>query len=101
VLLGPWGNGLGKWVARADVGFDLGPAGHPGHRDAVKAVCEPVRVAVVEDDDGREHGPGLHGLGVLRGDPFDRLLIAQALVEDLTLVSNETLFDSSGVKRLW
>jgi PIN domain nuclease of toxin-antitoxin system len=34
-------------------------------------------------------------------DPFDRLLIAQALVEDLTLVSNESLFDSYGVKRLW
>jgi PIN domain nuclease of toxin-antitoxin system len=34
-------------------------------------------------------------------DPFDRLLIAQALVEDLTLVSNEALFDSYGVRRLW
>jgi PIN domain nuclease of toxin-antitoxin system len=34
-------------------------------------------------------------------DPFDRLLIAQALVDDLTLVSNEALFDSYGVKRLW
>ena len=34
-------------------------------------------------------------------DPFDRLLIAQALVEDLTLVSNEAIFDGFGVKRLW
>ncbi len=34
-------------------------------------------------------------------DPFDRLLIAQALVEDLVLVSNETIFDASGVKQLW
>ena len=34
-------------------------------------------------------------------DPFDRLLIAQAMVEDLTLVSNETIFDGFGVKRLW
>lgn len=34
-------------------------------------------------------------------DPFDRLLIAQALVDDLTLVSNEALFASYGVKRLW
>lgn len=42
--------------------------------------------------------------GALSGahkDPFDRLLIAQALVEDLVLVSNETLFDSFGVQRLW
>jgi PIN domain nuclease of toxin-antitoxin system len=34
-------------------------------------------------------------------DPFDRLLIAQALTENMTLVSNERLFDGFGVKRLW
>jgi PIN domain nuclease of toxin-antitoxin system len=34
-------------------------------------------------------------------DPFDRLLIAQALVEDLVLVSNEVLFDGFGVQRIW
>lgn len=34
-------------------------------------------------------------------DPFDRLLIAQALVESVELVSNEELFDSFGVRRLW
>ena len=34
-------------------------------------------------------------------DPFDRLLIAQAQIEDAYLVSNETLFDTFGVLRLW
>ncbi|WP_428151763.1 type II toxin-antitoxin system VapC family toxin [Brevundimonas sp.] len=34
-------------------------------------------------------------------DPFDRMLIAQAILRDLTLVSNEKLFDSFGVARLW
>ena len=34
-------------------------------------------------------------------DPFDRMLIAQALAGDLTLVSNERVFDSYGVSRLW
>lgn len=34
-------------------------------------------------------------------DPFDRLLIAQALLEGMTLVSNETRFDEAGVSRLW
>jgi PIN domain nuclease of toxin-antitoxin system len=34
-------------------------------------------------------------------DPFDRTLISQALVEDLTLISKEELFDNYGVKRLW
>jgi PIN domain nuclease of toxin-antitoxin system len=34
-------------------------------------------------------------------DPFDRMLIAQALLEELTLVSNEARFDAFGVHRLW
>ena len=34
-------------------------------------------------------------------DPFDRMLIAQALLGNLVLVSNETLFDRYGVRRLW
>jgi PIN domain nuclease of toxin-antitoxin system len=40
-------------------------------------------------------------LDLTHRDPFDRLLIAQALAEDLTLVSNEQVFDSFGIKRLW
>ena len=34
-------------------------------------------------------------------DPFDRMLIAQALSRNLFLVSNESLFDLYGVRRLW
>ena len=34
-------------------------------------------------------------------DPFDRMLIAQALVEGLVIISNETLFDQFDVPRLW
>ncbi len=34
-------------------------------------------------------------------DPFDRMLMAQAMLDDLTLVSNERAFDSYGVRRLW
>ena len=34
-------------------------------------------------------------------DPFDRLLIAQAQIEQAQLVSNETLFDRFSVRRLW
>ncbi|HYC65934.1 MAG TPA: type II toxin-antitoxin system VapC family toxin [Reyranellaceae bacterium] len=34
-------------------------------------------------------------------DPFDRMLIAQAMLDDFTLVSNERAFDMYGVKRLW
>lgn len=34
-------------------------------------------------------------------DPFDRMLIGQALVDGLVIVSNEALFDGFGVPRLW
>ncbi len=36
----------------------------------------------------------------LHKDPFDRMLIAQALAENMTLVSNERAFDAYAVKRL-
>jgi PIN domain nuclease of toxin-antitoxin system len=35
------------------------------------------------------------------GDPFDRLVIAQALAEDFTLVSCDSEFPPYGVKLLW
>jgi PIN domain nuclease of toxin-antitoxin system len=40
-------------------------------------------------------------LGHEHRDPFDRMLIAQALADGLTLVSIETVFDAFGVTRLW
>ncbi len=38
--------------------------------------------------------------GTLR-DPFDRLLIAQSLNHELSLVSSESVFDDFGVTRIW
>jgi PIN domain nuclease of toxin-antitoxin system len=35
------------------------------------------------------------------GDPFDRLLVAQALTEGVVLVSADAAFDPYGVTRLW
>ena len=34
-------------------------------------------------------------------DPFDRLIIAQAKIENMTIVSKDILFDDYEVKRLW
>ena len=48
-----------------------------------------------------EHGQDAGALPGLHRDPFDRILIAQAKAEHMTLVSNETLFDAYGVVRLW
>jgi PIN domain nuclease of toxin-antitoxin system len=48
--------------------------------------------------------PHAQAAGALPGphrDPFDRMLIAQAMLDDLVLVSNESAFDAYGVRRLW
>jgi PIN domain nuclease of toxin-antitoxin system len=34
-------------------------------------------------------------------DPFDRMLVAQAILVDLTLISNEVVFDRWAIRRLW
>lgn len=34
-------------------------------------------------------------------DPFDRMLAAQCLVEDIALLSSDPLFDQYGVRRIW
>lgn len=48
----------------------------------------------------------MHGqiAGSLPGDhrdPFDRMLIAQAMLESMTFVSNEARFDAFAIKRIW
>jgi PIN domain nuclease of toxin-antitoxin system len=47
------------------------------------------------------HGQVAGALPGPHRDPFDRMLIAQAMLEDLVLVSNEREFDAYGVGRLW
>jgi PIN domain nuclease of toxin-antitoxin system len=41
------------------------------------------------------------GLPFHHRDPFDRLLIAQALVEQIAVVSVDSQFDAYGVNRIW
>jgi PIN domain nuclease of toxin-antitoxin system len=48
-----------------------------------------------------KHAARLTNLPFHHKDPFDRLLIAQTLVEQLPIVSNDTVFDAYGVQRLW
>jgi PIN domain nuclease of toxin-antitoxin system len=35
------------------------------------------------------------------GDPFDRILAAQALAEDIPVISTDTKLDLFGIRRLW
>jgi PIN domain nuclease of toxin-antitoxin system len=48
-----------------------------------------------------EHGMRAGLLPVQHKDPFDRMLAAQSLAENLTLVSNDEIFNAYGVSRLW
>ncbi len=47
------------------------------------------------------HTAALTTLPYHHKDPFDRLIIAQALVENVSLVSVDSSFDAYGVTRLW
>jgi PIN domain nuclease of toxin-antitoxin system len=47
------------------------------------------------------HGQAAGALPGPHRDPFDRMLIAQAMLDDLVLVSNERAFGAYGVRRLW
>ncbi|GAA0598832.1 type II toxin-antitoxin system VapC family toxin [Caenispirillum bisanense] len=47
------------------------------------------------------HGETAGSLTGLHRDPFDRMLAAQALLEDMTIVSRDEALDDFGVRRLW
>lgn len=47
------------------------------------------------------HGQAAGALPGPHKDPFDRMLIAQAMLDNMILVSNEQAFDRYGVRRLW
>jgi PIN domain nuclease of toxin-antitoxin system len=55
---------------------------------------EPLAITV-------EHARLAGSLGAAHKDPFDRMLAAQALVEDLPLVTNDLAFAAFGVRVLW
>lgn len=47
------------------------------------------------------HTTMVEGLVAHHRDPFDRLLVAQAMTECLSLVSADGIFDQYGINRLW
>lgn len=48
-----------------------------------------------------DHSEHQIGLPLHHRDPFDRLLAAQALVENVTFVSADVIFDAYGTLRIW
>lgn len=47
------------------------------------------------------HGVEAGRLPLVHGDPWDRVLAAQAIAEDMTVVSNDKKLSALGAKRLW
>ena len=78
---------LGKLATASELVQDFG-----GYVDREKFMSLPV-----SQDHGIRAGmlPGPHQ------DPFDRMLIAQAEIEKLFIVSNEKIFDQYGIRRVW
>jgi PIN domain nuclease of toxin-antitoxin system len=56
-----------------------------------------IEILAITADHGVRAGllPGPHQ------DPFDRMLIAQALTEDIPIVSNDRALDGYGARRVW
>ena len=48
-----------------------------------------------------EHISKLISLPFHHRDPFDRILVAQSLIENVPVISNDAALDSYGMKRLW
>ena len=48
-----------------------------------------------------KHAAVLTTLPLHHRDPFDRLLIGQAVAEGISIVSSDAAFDAYGVERLW
>jgi PIN domain nuclease of toxin-antitoxin system len=48
-----------------------------------------------------DHATMVETLAGHHRDPFDRLLVAQAMLERLPIVSSDSVFDEYGIKRFW
>ena len=80
------------------------------YRSGRLATAAPILIRLQEDLAERnffelplslEHGRRAGELADEHGDPFDRLLAAQAIVEDMAIVSNDERLSALGAKRLW
>lgn len=77
-----------------------------GKLDHASTLAANVRAAIASQAFSELPISVAHGqiAGALAGehrDPFDRMLIAQAMLESMTFVSNEARFDAFAIKRLW
>jgi PIN domain nuclease of toxin-antitoxin system len=87
----PWEVAIKVSKKKLDI---LGP--YPGF---FRQNMTATRFQYLETSD--EHLDVVAGLTFHHKDPFDRLMIAQSLVEQVAIVSIDTQFDAYGVTRIW
>lgn len=75
--------------------LDLGLSFDEFLRDQLSSTA--FEVLTVETD----HLVTLASLPLHHRDPFDRLLIAQAISEDLTIIGTDSAFESYPIRRIW
>ena len=93
-------------IVSAVTAFEITTKHRIGKLPGVDDLINDFEAAMAEEGFGTVSVTMAHGLlagklPIPHRDPFDRLLIAQAQIEQALLVSNETLFDQFAVRRLW
>jgi PIN domain nuclease of toxin-antitoxin system len=86
------------WEIAIKAGLGKLKLGEPGHsfltREFARNNFELLPISL-------DHATAVEGLAPHHKDPFDRLLIAQAIVEGLPIVSGDRVFDAYRLTRLW
>ena len=99
------GEGTTIFVSAASV-WEIATKHRIGKLPNVAAIVADLDQAVVDQGFlglaiSLRHGQVAGALPGPHRDPFDHMLIAQAMLEKLVIVSNEQQFDAYGVARLW
>lgn len=86
--------------------FEIAQKHRLGKLDFAKAHATDFAAEIAKDNIASlpltaDHARLAGALPIAHRDPFDRMLIAQAQIEQLVLISNEKLFDQFGVLRFW
>lgn len=72
---------------------------HQPYEDFIDACLNKYGFTILPIDP--KHTDRLIGLPFHHKDPFDRLLVVQAMVESIPIISNDTALDAYGITRLW
>jgi PIN domain nuclease of toxin-antitoxin system len=80
-------EGLGKLESKTPLGELLAKIGNPF----------PLHRLGIQD----AHVLAYRNLPLHHRDPFDRMMIAQALSENFLVLGNDAAFDAYGVRRIW